>query len=189
MRKFDETADVASRRPDVREPWLVISSASGVRGIPLPRAPRVVVGRMHTCDIVIDDESVSRQHAAIITEPHGLMIEDLGSRNKTRVGGRPLGRGETAPLPVGAVVEVGYATMFVQVGRPANAPAEPASSRTEAIVHDPTMQRLYALLDVIAPSPLNVVILGETGTGKEVFAEAMHKGSARSTKPLSLIHI
>ncbi len=186
MRKFDETADVESRRPDVREPWLVISSAGGVRAIPLPRSNRVTIGRMHTCDIVIDDESVSRQHAAVIVGPQGLAIEDLGSRNKTRVGGRTLGRGETALLPVGAVVEVGYATMFVQVGRPPSAPASSASNApapSAAIVHDPTMQRLYALLDVIAPSPLNVVILGETGTGKEVFAEAIHKGSARASQP------
>jgi len=194
MRKFDETADVHSKRPDVREPWLVISSASGVRGIPLPRTNRVTIGRMHTCDIVIDDESVSRQHAAILVGPQGLVIEDLGSRNKTRVGGRSLGRGETAPLPVGAVVEVGYATMFVQTGRP---PSPPASSTTgaahaalpsTAVVHDPTMQRLYALLDVIAPSPLHVVILGETGTGKEVFAEAMHQGSSRASKPFLKIN-
>jgi transcriptional regulator with GAF, ATPase, and Fis domain len=185
MRKFDETADVLSKRNDVREPWLVISSASGVRAIPLPRQPRVVVGRMPTCDIVIDDESVSRQHAAIVAGQQGLSIEDLGSRNKTKLAGRALGRGETAPLPVGAVVEVGYATMFVQVGRPPNTPAValPPSSRKPAVLSDPTMQRLYALLDVIAPSPLNVVILGETGTGKEVFAEAMHKGSARADAP------
>jgi transcriptional regulator with PAS, ATPase and Fis domain len=193
MRKFDETADVHSKRPDVREPWLVISSSSGVRAIPLPRANRVVVGRMHTCDIVIDDESVSRQHAAIQVGPQGLVIEDLGSRNKTRVGGRTLGRGETAPLPVGGVVEVGYATMFVQMGRPPSAPASspagaPSSIPDTAVVHDPTMQRLYALLDVIAPSPLNVVILGETGTGKEVFAEAMHKGSTRASRPFLKIN-
>ncbi|MDF2693566.1 MAG: uncharacterized protein K0S65_1949 [Labilithrix sp.] len=188
MRKFDETADVHSKRPDVREPWLVISSAGGVRGIPLPRSNRVTVGRMFTCDIVIDDESVSRQHAAILVGPEGLTIQDLGSRNKTRVGGRALGRGETAPLSVGAVVEVGYATMFVQMGRPPSAPSASHPQSNAAIVHDPTMLRLYALLDVIAPSPLNVVILGETGTGKEVFAEAMHKGSARSERPFLKIN-
>jgi transcriptional regulator with GAF, ATPase, and Fis domain len=202
MRKFDETTDVNSSHPDEREPWLVISSAQGVRGLPLPRSNRVVVGRMPTCDIVIDDDSVSRQHAAVIAGPQGLTIEDLGSRNKTRVGGRSLGRGETAPLPVGAVVEVGYATMFVQMGRPPNALRDPrrggasasiptgipSSIPSTAIVQDPTMQRLYALLDVIAPSPLNVVILGETGTGKEVFAEAMHKGSTRASKPFLKIN-
>ena len=191
MSKFDETADVESIRQDAREPWLVISSAAGVRAIPLPRNPRVTIGRMHTCDIVIEDESVSRQHAALNSTAGGLSIEDLGSRNKTKIMGRSLGRGETAPLAVGSVVEIGYATMFVQVGRPTSARssspgqhASPHVAAASAIILDPTMQRLYALLDVIAPSPLNVLVLGETGTGKEVFAEAIHNGSRRAPAPM-----
>ena len=199
--KFDETADVKSVRESAREPWLVISSAAGVRAIPLPMQPRVVVGRMHTCDIVIEDESVSRQHAALYacapgSGGAGITIEDLGSRNKTKVMGRTLGKGETAPIAVGNVVEIGYATMFVQMGRPpgarASSPGMPGASphvaAASAIILDPTMQRLYALLDVIAPSPLNVVVLGETGTGKEVFAEAIHNGSRRAHAPFLRIN-
>ncbi|MDB4937855.1 MAG: hypothetical protein JWP87_4827 [Labilithrix sp.] len=195
--KFDETADVMSVKESAREAWLVISSAAGVRAIPLPRQLRIVVGRMHTCDIVIEDESVSRQHAAITNAgPLGLSIEDLGSRNKTKVMGRSLSRGETAALAVGTVVEIGYATMFVQVGRPPGArgssPGLPGAQRQgahgSAVILDPTMQRLYALLDIIAPSPLNVLVLGETGTGKEVFAEAIHNGSRRAHAPLLRIN-
>jgi two-component system response regulator AtoC len=196
--RFDETADVDSIRESVREAWLVISSAAGVRAIPLPRQPRVVIGRMHTCDIVIEDESVSRQHAALLNAGNGLDIEDLGSRNKTKVMGRSLGRGETATLSVGSVVEIGYATMFVQMGRPATArvgtPSSPPAggsphvAASSAVILDPTMQRLYALLDVIAPSSLHVLVLGETGTGKEVFAEAIHNGSRRARAPLLRIN-
>ena len=194
--KLEETVDVESVRESVREAWLVISSAAGVRAIPLPRQPQVVIGRMHTCDIVIEDESVSRQHAALANVGAGLFIEDLGSRNKTKVMGRSLGRGETAALPVGSVVEIGYATMFVQMGRPAGARgsspglpgAGPHVGAASAVILDPTMQRLYALLDVIAPSPLNVMVLGETGTGKEVFAEAIHLGSRRAHAPLLRIN-
>ena len=189
MRKFDETADVHSRRQDAGEPWLVISSAAGVRTIPLPRAPKITIGRMPTCDIVIDDESVSRQHAVIHNTPPNLLIEDLGSRNRTKILGRALGRGDSAVLAVGTVVEIGYASMFVQVGRPAAAPASAApSTKAAPVVRDPTMQRLYALLDIIAPSPLNVLILGETGTGKEVFAEAIHRGSTRANAPFLKIN-
>jgi transcriptional regulator with GAF, ATPase, and Fis domain len=201
-KKFDETADIQSMRGvAAAELWLVISSASGVRALPLPRSPKVMIGRLHTCDVVVDDESVSRQHAAIHAGQHGLFIEDLGSRNKTKVMGRALGRGETAPLPPGSVVEIGYVTMFVQTGRPgvarasspgmaASAPAGtgPVGSADAPVILDPTMQRLYALLEVIAPSPLNVVILGETGTGKEVFAEAIHTGSRRAHAPFLRIN-
>jgi len=198
--RFDETADVESIRESAREAWLVISSAAGVRTIPLPRQPRIVIGRMHTCDIVIEDESVSRQHAALINPGNGLSIEDLGSRNKTKIMGRSLGRGETAPLSVGSVVEIGYATMFVQMGRPStarpgspssppgSAPARSDASAERAIILDPTMQRLYAMLAIIAPSPLNVLVLGETGTGKEVFAEAIHEGSLRARAPFLRIN-
>ncbi|HEY8075733.1 MAG TPA: sigma 54-interacting transcriptional regulator [Labilithrix sp.] len=192
--KFDETADIQSVRSGHNELWLVISSAAGVRAVPLPRGPRATIGRMHTCDIVVDDESVSRQHAVVHTTAAGLAIEDLGSRNKTKVMGRALGRGESASLPAGSVVEIGYVTMFVQLGRPgvvrastpspsAPPPPGPPSTIPQPIVLDPTMQRLYALLEVIAPSPLNVLVLGETGTGKEVFAEAIHMGSRRATAP------
>ncbi len=186
--KFDETADVLSMRDTSREPWLVISSAKGVRTIPLVPKPRVVIGRLHTCDIVIDDDSVSRQHAVIHNAGSQLFIEDLGSRNKTRIVGRTLSRGESAPLLPGAVVEIGYATMFVQVGRPAAPPPSPTGPVSMGggegpVVLDPTMQRLYALLDVIAPSPLNVLVLGETGTGKEVFAESLHETSNRKGAP------
>ena len=191
MKRFDETADVHSVRSDGREMWLVISAANGVRTIPLPRKPEVVIGRMHTCDIVIEDESVSRTHA-VIRQGESMHIEDLGSRNKTRVLGKALGKGERTPVTVGSVVEIGYATILVQLGRPEQSRVAPPSQPTRPggpvpspgpIVLDPTMQRLYALLDVIAPSPLNVLILGETGTGKEVFAEAIHTGSARADKP------
>ncbi len=193
MGKFDETADLDSVRMKVPEAWLVISSSSGVRAIPLPQSPRVVVGRMPTCDIVIPDDSVSRQHAALHRTAAGLSIEDLGSRNKTKVMGHSLSRGETAPLPIGSVVEIGHATMFVQVGRPHAATAKvtgapPHGNTSAAVIRDPTMQRLYALLDVIAPSPLNVLVLGETGTGKEVFAEAIHGGSGRAAAPLLRIN-
>jgi transcriptional regulator with PAS, ATPase and Fis domain len=91
--------------------------------------------------------------------------------------------------------------MFVQMGRPAGArgsspglrgagagPAAGPNGSAAAVVLDATMQRLYALLDVIAPSPLNVMVLGETGTGKEVFAEAIHNGSRRAHAPLLRIN-
>jgi two-component system, NtrC family, response regulator AtoC len=193
-KRFDETADVNSvRGAAAGELWLVISSASGVRALPLPHGPRATIGRLHTCDVVIEDESVSRQHAVVHATPQGLFIEDLGSRNKTKVMGRALGRGESAPLPPGSVVEIGYVTMFVQSGQPGmlrqstpGLAAAPGANHT--VLLDPTMQRIYALLDVIAPSPLNVLVFGETGTGKEVFAETLHSGSRRANAPFLRIN-
>ncbi len=52
------------------------------------------------------------------------------------------------------------------------------------IVADDLMQRLHALVQRISSSNINVLILGETGVGKEVIAEAVHRQSPRSEKPL-----
>jgi len=50
-------------------------------------------------------------------------------------------------------------------------------------VRDPAMKRLYEMLDVVAPTGLSVLILGETGVGKEVFAEGLHRRSSRVGAP------
>jgi two-component system, NtrC family, response regulator AtoC len=62
--------------------------------------------------------------------------------------------------------------------------AAPATRGDEPIVLDPAMRRVYTLVDRIADSPMTILILGETGVGKEGVAEAIHKKSSRRDKPL-----
>ncbi len=57
-------------------------------------------------------------------------------------------------------------------------------TKNESIVLDPAMKRVYSLVDRIADSQMTVLILGETGVGKEGVAEAIHKKSTRRDKPL-----
>src|SRR5262249_31213883 len=54
---------------------------------------------------------------------------------------------------------------------------------TDPIIRNAAMQRLHGLLDVVAPSALSVLILGETGVGKEVFAQQIHRLSTRASRP------
>jgi DNA-binding NtrC family response regulator len=63
--------------------------------------------------------------------------------------------------------------------RPAAAP-----TASEPIIVDPAMHRVYSLVDRIADTAMTVLILGETGSGKEGVAEAIHKKSSRAAKPL-----
>ena len=87
------------------------------------------------------------------------------------------------PLPEGAVIEAGAAMIVVQTGSredarraPMGAPTAPGSVLTE-------MQRLTRLCGLVAASELSVLLAGETGVGKEVFAERIHHGSPRSGGP------
>ena len=54
--------------------------------------------------------------------------------------------------------------------------------------HSEAMQRVYRLIDRIAPTESTVVILGETGTGKELVARAIHDGSRRAKKPFVAVN-
>jgi len=54
--------------------------------------------------------------------------------------------------------------------------------------HSEAMQRVYRLIDRIAPTESTVLILGETGTGKELVAKAIHDGSRRADKPFVAVN-
>ncbi|HVV87506.1 MAG TPA: sigma 54-interacting transcriptional regulator [Kofleriaceae bacterium] len=66
-------------------------------------------------------------------------------------------------------------------GRPAGAAADGGG---DLVIADATMRRIYQLVDRIATTGLTVLILGETGVGKEVVAEAIHRRSGRAAGPL-----
>ncbi len=170
-------------RPTKGPSWLVVSGESGVRPLPLPDRDRIVIGRGADCDVVIDEPSLSRRHLALTLDP--LTVEDLGSRNGTRLLGRDLVPNTPTTMPVGAIIEAGETQLMLHTQRP---PAKAMHSegvtswRGGPILLDPAMKHLYGLLDLIAPTSLSVVIYGETGVGKEVFAEALR---ARSTRAMN----
>jgi len=164
---------------------LLISHADGVAAVPLQRDVRaVVLGRTRDADVIVADESVSRRHAVL--RPREMTIEDLDSMNGTRVNGARLRPHAPEPIALGTLIELGSATIVVQRARIPRAVPRPAPPRDERppVVGSATMKRLFALLDIVAPSPLNVLILGETGVGKERFAEAIHARSRRAEATL-----
>src|SRR4051812_13836562 len=63
------------------------------RVLTLPEERETVVGRDVECDVVLDDDRVSRRHARITPGPSGWSIADLGSKNGTLVDGMPPGTG------------------------------------------------------------------------------------------------
>lgn len=99
-----------------------------------------------------------------------------------------------ACLPwVGAAVRVSLLEQEVQVLRQARVTASGASDapmpgvRTGIIGHSSALQRVLHEVDVVAQSDLPVLLMGETGTGKELFAQRVHERSARAKGPM--VHI
>ena len=81
-------AATASSGDAVTHAWTLEISLDGgpPERVALTR-PRTVVGRHPGCDIAIQDNNVSRQHAAVIIEGDTARVEDLGSRNGTLLNG------------------------------------------------------------------------------------------------------
>jgi transcriptional regulator with PAS, ATPase and Fis domain len=166
---------------------LVVFWEGGSLSLTLPARGSITFGRALDCDAPIDHGSVSRKHA-VLHLGGALAVEDLGSSNGTRVAGRKLAAGERARITPGEVVEIGQAMFVVQApgtsvhGDPS---AEPRGSPSIAgvVVRDPAMQQLHRLLAMVAPTPMSVLIRGETGVGKEVVAETLHQLSPRAAQP------
>jgi two-component system response regulator AtoC len=176
---------------------LTIGTGHAVATHLLPREGIVVVGRDPDVSIRVDDASVSRQHVRL--HLGGLVqVEDLGSANGTRIGGNRLRPHELTPLPPGQVVEIGSSWMMV-----ANAPLARSTTRnltpvetTQSsippvesshedglVIQDQAMRNLHRLIERAALSDITVLLLGETGVGKEVFARRIHAFSPRAARP------
>lgn len=163
----------------------------------LPSHGSVALGRDAEGDVRIDDPSVSRRHAVLHLGPP-LRIEDLGATNgtyvpDTRVPAKP---GETRPqrqlskqaveIRLGEPVTLGSVTIVVRRGvaegrDPAGGPGSRAG-RAPAWL-GPAMRALHEKASAAANGSFNVLILGETGVGKEVLAGAVHALSRRAKRP------
>jgi pSer/pThr/pTyr-binding forkhead associated (FHA) protein len=121
-------------------------------------ADTVVVGRGTACDWQIDDDSLSRRHASFkwsgtgTSHPCQLTVEDLGSANGTRVGGRPAR--SALPVKAGEAVQMGTVTITLELRQqPAAAPRGPDEQSTR-LVSSPDVRDEDLPSDPGTPSPL-----------------------------------
>jgi DNA-binding NtrC family response regulator len=142
---------------------------------------RILLGEGPACTIRFGDRQISRRHAAIDFAGQRLRLTDLGSKNGTFVDGVAI---VEVFLRGGETVRVGGTAFRVERGEPSAGPPIPAATRFGRLIGASVeMRRLYPLCTRLAASPVPVVIEGETGTGKEVLAEALHEEGPRSAGP------
>jgi two-component system, NtrC family, response regulator AtoC len=153
-------------------PRAVIFWDGGTESRNLVPGQELVIGRGEECDVQILHKSVSRRHARLRAGPP-LVLEDLGSSNGTRIDGAIIPAG-SHPLAPGQVAEIGAALLVVQGDLGAAAARPPSATHAD----------FDRFLTLIAKSPLSVLIVGETGAGKEITAEALHRQSPRASGPL-----
>ncbi|MBL9025475.1 MAG: sigma 54-dependent Fis family transcriptional regulator [Myxococcales bacterium] len=146
-----------------------------------------VLGAGASADIVIQNDTVSRAHVELSLAPEGVVVRDLGSRNGTFYLGQRL---EKIVLGLGSRVRLGAVEVAIDADTEglAHEPELAASGYRGLIGISPPMRRLCAVLHRLEGSLVSVLLQGESGSGKELIARAIHEGSSVHRGPLVVVN-
>src|SRR4051812_31228617 len=145
-----------------------------------------MVGTHADNDVVLTDATVSRYHLEIRVRRDGIEVRDLDTTNGTKQGG----------TRINSVVLTGATRL--RLGKHTDLDVEPVDTNIElgewptdrfgdVIGTTPPMKRLFSLLSKAAPTEATILLQGETGTGKEAIAEAVHRNSRRNKGPFVVV--
>jgi DNA-binding NtrC family response regulator len=203
-----DNLESASEHPSENEPErrpafeLVVYERRQRRQFRLPARGTVVIGRSPECDIRLEDSSISRRH--LLLNMGSFEAEEIGSKNGSFLySGRDvtwesvadgtaresvrMQSGQRYHLDASTVLRLGSVVLFFGFGAPlvlTEPIRAPESLPLEDVVlEDPEMMRVYDLAARVAPTNLPVLLLGETGVGKDVLAEHIHHSSPRHKGP------
>ncbi len=144
-----------------------------------------IIGRRPGCHLVLSDAKVSATHCEVVATDRGVRLRDLGSSNGTHVGDLRI---VEALLSKPCTVRCGDTELEFHPERSVERVAISKSERFGPLVGaTPVMRALFEKLRTLAPTTLSVLVEGETGTGKELVAQALHETSDRSDKPFVVV--
>ncbi len=177
--------DDAPRRVHVREWALEVVSGpdKGKKVVTLEGLIRV--GSDPASDLVLTDPTVSRRHLEVERNARGLLLRDLGSRNGSWVDGRQVGAAYVEP---GDKISLGKTKLSVkQQTRGTDIELMGGESFGELVGASEPMLLVFNELRRCAKDEQNLLIEGETGTGKELAARALHAHSLRRHGPFRVV--
>lgn len=179
----DTTTGGQPARPRPRGHQRLIVTAGPDRGLKrLLDREEIRIGKRPDADLALTDPTVSRHHCVVLATPFGPLIRDMGSRNGVRIEGNWI---ESAYLRYGALVRLGDTALVLESHEAGDTGAAPHLGA--ALGRSAAMQKIFAVVPRIANSDASVLIEGETGTGKTLLAEVIHKQSARGGGPFVVI--
>lgn len=143
------------------------------------------IGSKKENNVVIADDTVSRHHAVIEEKKGQYVIKDLGSTNGTFVNGLRISE---AFLNEGSIIKLGNTELrFIPVEEKIELLPSKKDRFGDIVGKSKEMKEIFGILEKISKTDATVLITGETGTGKELVAKAIHENSNRSKKPFVVI--
>src|ERR1700722_8153237 len=174
-----------SPKPEAVFRVTVLDGADLGASVTIDGSVEVLVGQSPVCGLRLTDPTVSRRHLALEVSGNRLHLRDCESSNGTFLGNVLLGE---ALLQGGETLALG--ATHLRIDRVAG--AAPIVLGTNVRFGDVfgvsrEMRRLYPLLERLATIDVPVLIEGETGTGKELVARALHEKGTRAAGPFVVL--
>jgi len=144
----------------------------------------IVVGRDEGAQIRLEDPEVSSIHCELRAVNEGVLVRDLGSTNGTFAGGVRI---KEAILTQPADITVGASKIGIEPTGKQRVDVGFADRFGDLVGSSPKMRRVFGVLEKVAKTPLSILILGETGCGKEVVAKSVHASSDRKDGPFVVV--
>jgi two-component system, NtrC family, response regulator AtoC len=179
---------------------LVVRTRDASKAVPIEPGKALGVGRGEENAIRLECPSVSRLHLVLHPAREGVEVEDLGSSNGTTLirgsaeagssGQEQLTPRERFAMKIGDALRVGSALISLQTKRRSIVPTKNTSRAFGGprVMMDPAVKQAYELITRAAATEISVLILGETGAGKEAMAETVHQRSPRRAGPFLLLN-
>ena len=145
----------------------------------------VRVGSDENNDLVLSDNTVSRRHLEIERTSRGLLLRDLNSRNGTFLAGRLTLQAFVEP---GDKIDLGKTRLTVkQKSRETEVELDGGEQFGDLVGVSEAMRIVFAELRRVTREDVTLLIEGETGTGKELAARAVHAYSVRRFGPFRVV--
>ncbi len=155
-----------------------LQDEAGARTVPLPGGS-YTVGAARSCALVVEDPAVSGEHLVLSVRENVVLVRDAGSKNGTYVGAARVVEANAEP---GTIVTIGRSTLTLRASTPQDDLDAGSEPITGIIGGSAVMRRLCAQVRRLAPMRWPVLVCGETGSGKELVAQALHTLSPRASR-------
>lgn len=154
--------------------------------LPLPPSGEII-GRNEFAKAGVVDKEISGKHLRFSRPGGNHYVEDLGSRNGTFLNGHWIGKNAPTPLADGAILRIGRTLLVFRASFGGSyLPDKPLGSLISPFGLRGARQDIER---ITAQKARNVLIQGETGTGKELLAAYLHAALGRADKPFAPVNV